>query len=102
MYNIINLNGDLIGSTDELVYIKHSKNKDCFINANENDAQGICLNGIVYNLIGREPFELDCETILINKEDSSEKLRETININEQYDELFATVFSYLSKQNLGE
>lgn len=102
MYNIINLNGDLIGSTDEVVYIKHSKDKNCFVNAKEKDAQGICLNGTVYNLIGRESFNSDYDTVLINKEDSSKKLRETMNINEQYDELFATVFSYLSKQNLGE
>lgn len=93
MYNIINLNGELIQSVEKINYIRRSNDTKCFIDANEQNAQGISIIGKIYNLIGREGLGEDYDTIIINELDSAKKINKNSEINSQHDELIAELVS---------
>lgn len=51
MYRIMNSEGQMLGRTDDIVYIKRGPSGD-FTSATETDAEGISFQGTPYNLSG--------------------------------------------------
>lgn len=52
MYQIMDINGEMIGMTDQPMYVLLASN-GCYQLTNESNSQGIQFNGNVYHSIGR-------------------------------------------------
>lgn len=68
MYRITNINtGASLGAVDNVVYIKIGKSGD-FTPTTENEAIGVALNGVPYNLMGHEEIE-GADTVVVSEFD---------------------------------
>lgn len=68
MYRIINSNsGANLGAVDKVFYIKIGESGD-FTPANENDAIGVALNGVPYNLFGHNEIK-DADNVVLSEFD---------------------------------
>lgn len=66
MYKIVNAaDGELIGTTEQLFYIRKKESTDCFVPANPRTAQGISYLGTPYNLQGRGGVGADISVIAV-------------------------------------
>lgn len=68
MYRITNVNtGANLGTVDKVTYIKIGESGD-FTTATENDAIGVALNSVPYNLAGHEEIE-GASTVVVSEFD---------------------------------
>lgn len=68
--------GATLGMTDAPYYIKLETN-GCFTHCSEPaKAQGICFNGVTYNLLGCDPMKGVTETVVLNEVDAGNKIAE--------------------------
>ena len=68
MYRITNINtGANLGAVDKVVYIKIGESGD-FAPTTEDEAIGVALNGVAYNLTGHEEIE-GADTVVVSEFD---------------------------------
>ncbi len=68
MYRITSINtGENLGAVDKVTYIKIGESGD-FTTATENDAIGVALNSIAYNLAGHNVIE-GVDTVIVSEFD---------------------------------
>lgn len=68
MYRITNINtGKIIGAVDNVMYIKIGESGD-FTPATEDEAIGVALNGVAYNLCGHDEIETT-DTVVVSEFD---------------------------------
>lgn len=67
MFRIIKTNGEELGMTEKVNYIKIASN-GCFISADKKDAIGVAFNSSPYNLFGHDEIK-DVDTVLIREID---------------------------------
>lgn len=68
MYRITSINtGANLGAVDKVTYIKIGESGD-FATATEDDAIGVALNSVAYNLIGHEDIE-GADTVVVSEFD---------------------------------
>lgn len=65
MYRIISMQGDELGMVDKVLYIKVS-NSGSFTPCEKEEAVGIALNSVAYNLFGYDEIE-GADTVLVSK-----------------------------------
>ena len=77
MYKIINTNdGTEIGSTERPRFIK-KKSTGCYIQTDEQNAQGVAYDNIAYNLQGRDGIGAD-ETVFLIEVDAGAESDKTV------------------------
>lgn len=77
MYRITNINtGANLGAVDKVVYIKIGESGD-FTPAVENEAIGVALKGVAYNLMGHEEIE-GVDTVVVSEFDNMEDITQPI------------------------
>ncbi len=65
MYRITNIStGDNLGAVDQVTYINIGSSGD-FTPASEEEAIGVALNGVAYNLLGHEEIE-GADTVVVS------------------------------------
>ena len=65
MYRITDIStGDNLGAVDQVTYIKIGSSGD-FTPASEEEAIGVALNGVAYNLLGHEEIE-GADTVVVS------------------------------------
>lgn len=67
MYRIIGTDGTELGMTDAPVYIKYGRG-GCLTTTCAEDAIGIALHSVAYNLFGHEEIE-GADTVILSKTD---------------------------------
>ena len=80
MYRIIKIDGTELGITDSVNYIRISGN-GCYTTATVENAVGIALDSVAYNLAGHDEIE-GAETVVVSKVDSGKIIQETASYAE--------------------
>ena len=81
MYHIIRINGESLGVTDSVNYIKIGASGD-FANASAADAIGVAFQNIPYNLRGHSAIA-DAETVIVSEIDSASFIAQKVIESEQ-------------------
>lgn len=75
MYRITNVNtGVDLGAVDKVVYIKIGESGD-FTPAKENEAVGVALDSVPYNLVGHEEIN-GADTVVVSEFDGAKAIQE--------------------------
>ena len=77
MFQIFDINENLIGITDEVIYIKINPTTNVFISASKEDACGVAYRGIAYNLFGHSDIE-NTKTVIVKEVDGGSKLYDLV------------------------
>lgn len=84
MYRIINIDtGVNLGVDDKVIYIKFGESGD-FTPTTENEAIGVALNGVPYNLIGHSEIK-GADTVVVSEIDVGAMISEQILVQENTD-----------------
>lgn len=67
MFRIIKTNGEELGMTEKVNYIKIAPN-GCFISASKKDAVGVVFNSTAYGLLGHNEIK-DADIVLVKEVD---------------------------------
>ena len=73
MFKIINTkDGSTIGSTEKLQFIKKKNSTGCYVQTDEENAQGVAYLGTAYNIQGKDGVGADDTVILIEYDAGTE------------------------------
>ncbi len=73
MYKIISTkDGSTVGSTEKLYFIKKKESTGCYIQTDEQNAQGVAYLGTAYNIQGRDGVGADDTVFLIEYDAGTE------------------------------
>ena len=88
MYKLLTPEGETVGYTDQIQYIKVNPVSGCYIQASKEDAQGFAYNGTPYNFHGYDRFS-DAKSLLILEVDAGQNLSELEQQNKVLEEQLA-------------
>lgn len=95
MYKIVKSDGGTLSYTDMPHYIKISAS-NCFVEATQDDAIGIALNGEVFNLLGHDAIS-DAQTVALVRVDSGSVAYRGEVASADYDTLIAGIVQQLTE-----
>ena len=83
MYKIINIkDGSTVGSTEKLYFIQKKESTGCYVQTDEQNAQGVAYLGTAYNIQGRNGVGADDTVILIEYDAGTESDKNSAAIAE--------------------
>lgn len=101
MYQVIKEDGNVIAICDKIRYIKLNPLSGALIEAkDENDAEGVAVNGTPYSLINKNKFQ-NFDKVIINEIDSGIFIFEDMNKIKEHSDSIATIEDYLCEQDKG-
>jgi hypothetical protein len=69
MYKIIDTdNGNVIGYTNKVLYIRLKKETGCYVSCKRENAEGVAFNSVPYNLSGHTMKE-ELKTVVVSEDD---------------------------------
>ena len=78
MYRIFKLDGTDLGLTDSVQYIRYG-NSGCFTPATPEEAIGVAVNGVPYNLLGHDEIP-EADTVVVATVNGGAMLHEQRNL----------------------
>ena len=96
MFKIINTkDGSTIGSTEKLQFIKKKNSTGCYVQTDEENAQGVAYLGTAYNIQGKDGVGADDTVILIEYDAGTEADKNSAAIAENSAAIDSLVISML-------
>ena len=95
MFKIINVNnGSIVGSTETPHFIKKSSS-GCYIQTDEENAQGVAYENAAYNLQGRDGIGVEDTVLLVKYDAGTEADKNTAAIAENSAAIDSLIISML-------